>query len=134
MMKFMLDTNICIYIIKQKPQKVLEHFRRYSAGDIGISSITLAELQYGVAKSRYVQENQEALKEFVLPLEIARFGEDAARVYGTVRAGLEKSGKPIGAMDALIGAHALSLGLTLVTNNTKEFKQIKNLKVVDWAH
>jgi tRNA(fMet)-specific endonuclease VapC len=133
MMKFMLDTNICIYIIKQKPQKVLEHFRRYLAGDIGISSITLAELQYGVAKSRHVLENQEALKEFVLPLEIAQFDEEAARAYGTVRAGLEKSGKPIGAMDTLIGAHALSLGLTLVTNNTKEFKQIKNLKVVDWT-
>jgi len=133
MMKFMLDTNICIYIIKQKPQKVLEHFRRYLAGDIGISSITLAELQYGVAKSRHVLENQEALKEFVLPLEIAQFDEEAARAYGTVRAGLEKSVKPIGAMDTLIGAHALSLGLTLVTNNTKEFKQIKNLKVVDWT-
>lgn len=133
MMKFMLDTNICIYIIKKKPQKVLEHFRRYLAGDIGISSITLAELQYGVAKSQYVQENQEALKEFVLPLEIAQFGEEAARAYGTVRAGLEKSGKPIGAMDALIGAHAISLGVTLVSNNTKEFKQIKNLKVVDWT-
>ena len=132
-MKFMLDTNICIYIIKQKPQKVMEHFRRYLAGDVGISSITLAELQYGVAKSQHVQENQEALKEFVLPLEIAQFDEDAARAYGTVRAGLEKSGKPIGAMDTLIGAHALSLGLTLVTNNTKEFKQIKNLKVVDWT-
>ncbi len=133
MMKFMLDTNICIYIIKQKPQKVLEHFRRYLAGDIGISSITLAELQYGVAKSQYVLENQEALKEFVLPLEIAQFDEESARAYGTVRAGLEKSGKPIGAMDTLIGAHALSLGLTLVTNNKKEFKQIKNLKVVDWT-
>ena len=133
MMKFMLDTNICIYIIKKKPQKVLEHFRRCLAGDIGISSITLAELQYGVAKSQHVQENQEALKEFVLPLEIAQFDEEAARAYGTVRAGLEKSGKPIGAMDTLIGAHALSLGLTLVTNNTKEFKQIKNLKVVNWT-
>ena len=132
-MKFMLDTNICIYIIKKKPQKVLEHFRCYLAGDIGISSITLAELQYGVSKSQHVQGNQEALKEFVLPLEIAQFDEDAARVYGTVRAGLEKSGKPIGAMDTLIGAHALSLGLTLVTNNTKEFKQIKKIKVVDWT-
>ena len=133
MMKFMLDTNICIYIIKQKPQKVLEHFRSYLAGDIGISSITLAELQYGVAKSDHVQENQEALKEFVLPLEIAQFDEEAARVYGAVRARLEKSGKPIGSMDTLIGAHALSFGVTLVTNNTKEFRQIKDLKVVDWT-
>ena len=132
-MKFMLDTNICIYIIKQNPQKVLKHFRNYSIGDIGISSITLAELQYGVAKSHHVQKNQEALKEFVLPLEITHFGEEAAKAYGAVRAELEKIGKSIGSMDTLIGAHALSLEVTLVTNNTKEFRQIKNLKVVDWT-
>lgn len=132
-MKFMLDTNICIYIIKQKPQRVLKHFLDHSIGDIGISSITLAELQYGVAKSQHVQKNQEALNEFVLPLEIAHFAENAARVYGEVRASLEKAGKPIGSMDTLIGAHAHSLGATLVTNNTSEFRQIKGLKVVDWT-
>lgn len=132
-MKFMLDTNICIYIIKQKPQKVLKHFRDHSVGDIGISSITLAELQYGVAKSLHSQKNQEALNEFVLPLEIAHFAENAAKVYGEVRANLEKAGKPIGSMDMLIGAHALSLGAALVTNNTTEFRQIKGLKVVDWS-
>ena len=132
-MKFMLDTNICIYIIKQKPRKVLQHFMKYSAGDIGISSITLAELQYGVEKSQHVQRNQDALKEFVLPLEIAHFDEVAARSYGAIRVGLEKSGKPIGAMDTLIGAHALSLSVPLVTNNTKEFRQIKGQKVIDWT-
>jgi tRNA(fMet)-specific endonuclease VapC len=132
-MKLMLDTNICIYIIKQNPQKVLKHFRNYSIGDIGISSITLAELQYGVAKSHHVQRNQEALKEFVLPLETTHFDEEAAKAYGVVRAELEKIGKSIGSMDTLIGAHALSLGVTLVTNNTKEFRKIKNLKVVDWT-
>lgn len=132
-MKIMLDTNTCIYIIKQKPQRVLKHFRDYSIGDICISSITLAELQYGVAKSQYVQKNQEALNEFVLPLEIAHFAENAARVYGEVRANLEKAGKPIGSMDTLIGAHALRLGATLVTNNTSEFRQIKGLKVTDWT-
>lgn len=131
-MKFMLDTNTCIYLIKQKPQKVLQHFKAHSIGDIGISSITLAELEYGVAKSRHVQKNQLALYEFILPLEIAPFDENAAETYGAVRSMLEKNGTLIGSMDMLIGAHALSLGVTLVTNNMKEFKRIKNLKVVDW--
>jgi tRNA(fMet)-specific endonuclease VapC len=132
-MKFMLDTNICIYIIRQKPQNVLKHFNKYSPGEIGISSVTLAELQYGVAKSRYVQNNQEALREFILPLEVAPFEDEAAKVYGSVRAGLEASGKPVGSMDMLIGAHALSLGVILVTNNTKEFRRIKGLKIADWT-
>ena len=132
-MKYMLDTNICIYIIKQKPEKVLRHFRNNSIGDIGISSITLAELRFGVEKSRQVQNNRHALEEFILPLEIADFDEGAAVIYGVVRAALEKAGTPVGSMDMLIGAHALSLDLTLVTNNVREFKQIKNLKVVDWS-
>jgi len=132
-MKYMLDTNICIYLIKQNPAKVLKHFKSQAIGDIGISSITLAELRYGVSKSRHVEKNQEALDEFILPLEIADFDEKAAQEYGTIRAELERAGKPIGSMDMLIGAHAHALGATLVTNNTKEFKQIKNLKIVDWS-
>lgn len=132
-MKFMLDTNTCIYIIRQKSPGVLKHFKAYSVGDIGISSITLAELRYGVAKSQYIQKNQEALDEFILPLEIADFDEKAAKAYGEIRASLEKAGNPIGSMDMLIGAHALSLGITLVTNNLKEFRQIKHLKIVDWS-
>lgn len=131
-MKFMLDTNTCIYIIKQKPLGVLKHFKNHTIGDIGISSITLAELQYGVAKSQHIQKNQQALDAFILPLEIVDFDEKAAKVYGTIRAELEKAGKPIGSMDALIGAHALSLAVTLVTNDTKGFRQIKDLKVVNW--
>lgn len=132
-MKFMLDTNTCIYLIKQKPPEVQKHFKTHSAGDIGISSITLAELEYGVAKSRHIQKNQTALSEFILPLEIFDYNEKAAKTYGTVRTALEKDGIPIGAMDMLIGAHALSLGITLVTNNIKEFKRIKGLKVIDWT-
>lgn len=132
-MKFMLDTNTCIYIIKQKPAKVLKHFTTYSVGDIGISSITLAELRYGVAKSQQIQKNQEALDAFILPLEIADFDEKASRVYGIIRAALEKAGNPIGSMDMLIGSHTLSLGIPLVTNNIKEFKRIKGLKVIDWT-
>jgi len=132
-MKFMLDTNTCIYIIKQKPANALKHFKAYAVGDIGISSITLAELRFGVEKSQHIQKNQEALDAFILPLEIADFDEKAAKVYGEIRAALEKTGNPIGSMDMLIGAHALSLGLTLVTNNVKEFRKIKHLKVIDWT-
>jgi tRNA(fMet)-specific endonuclease VapC len=132
-MRYMLDTNICIYLIKQKPEKVLRHFKAHSVGEIGISSITLAELRYGVERSQQVQKNRQALEEFTLPLEIAAFDEAAAEVYGSVRAGLEQAGMPVGSMDMLIGAHALSLGITLVTNNLREFEKIKNLKVVDWS-
>ena len=132
-MKFMLDTNICIYIIKQKQEKVLKRFARYSPGDILISSITVAELRYGAEKSMHVLQNHDALSGFFVPLETAAFDEKAAGEYGKVRAQLEKKGQPIGSMDMLIGAHALSLGLTLVTNNTKEFKRIKGLKVENWT-
>lgn len=132
-MRFMLDTNICIYLIKQKPANVLKHFSSHDVGDVGISSITLAELQYGVSKSQHVQKNRHALSEFIQPLEIADFDEKAAESYGDIRATLEKAGTPIGSMDMLIGAHALSLGVTLVTNNVCEFKKIKGLKVVDWT-
>jgi len=132
-MRYMLDTNICIYLIKHKPEKVLRHFNAHSVGEIGISSITLAELRYGVERSQQVQKNRQALEDFTLPLEIAAFDEVAAEVYGSVRAGLEQAGTPVGSMDMLIGAHALSLGVTLVTNNLREFQKIKNLKVVDWS-
>ncbi len=132
-MKYLLDTNICIYLIKQKPPKVLKHFKSHAVGDIGISSITLAELRYGVSKSQHIERNRQALDEFILPLEIEDFDEKAAAEYGTIRADLEKAGKPIGSMDMLIAAHALAFGATLVTNNTKEFKQIRSLKVVDWT-
>ena len=133
-MKVMLDTNICIAIIKRKPPQVLRRFAAYQVGDIGISWVTLAELEFGVAKSRYQEQNQAALDDFVLPLEIAAFDREAARVYGRVRAALEKKGTPIGPLDVMIGAHALVLGATLVTNNTREFSRIKGLTVVDWLH
>jgi tRNA(fMet)-specific endonuclease VapC len=131
-MKVMLDTNICIAIIKRKPPQVLKRFTAYKVGEIGISWVTLAELEFGVAKSQHVEKNQAALDEFVLPLEIANFDREAARVYGRVRATLEKKGIPIGSLDMMIGAHALALGVTLATNNTREFSRIKGLTVVDW--
>ena len=132
-MKLMLDTNICIYIIKQQPASVLKHFLEYQVGDIGISSITLSELRYGVAKSKHRDKNAKALDEFIIPLDIVSFDEEAALAYGDIRADMEKAGTPIGAMDMLIAAHAKSLGVSLVTNNTREFIRIPGLDVVDWT-
>jgi tRNA(fMet)-specific endonuclease VapC len=132
-MKIMLDTNICIYIIKRQPAAVLRRFLQYQAGDICISSITLAELCYGVAKSAQQGKNAQALNEFIIPLEIVPFDEEAARLYGRIRASLEKSGKPIGSMDMLIAAHALSLGVLLATNNAREFSHIPALNILNWT-
>jgi tRNA(fMet)-specific endonuclease VapC len=132
-MKIMLDTNICIYIIKRQPAAVLKHFLEYQVGDIGISSITLSELRYGVAKSTHREKNTKALDEFIIPLEIVSFDEGAAHVYGEIRAALEKAGTPIGAMDMLIAAHAVSLSISLITNNTREFARIPALNCVDWT-
>lgn len=131
-MKLMLDTNICIYIIKQQPVAVLKRFLEYQIGDIGISSITLSELRYGVAKSTHQDKNTKALDEFITPLEVVSFDEEAAHIYGDIRAALEKAGTPIGAMDMLIAAHAVSLGIPLVTNNTREFVRIPTLNIIDW--
>jgi tRNA(fMet)-specific endonuclease VapC len=132
-MKFLLDTNMCIYLIKKKPPQVLQKFTDYSVGEIGISSITVAELQYGVEKSQHSTKNRRALEQFLIPLIIADFDEQAAEVYGKVRAALEAQGMPIGALDTLIAAQALSLGVTLVTNNTREFSRVPDLNLVNWA-
>ncbi|MBI3372653.1 MAG: type II toxin-antitoxin system VapC family toxin [Betaproteobacteria bacterium] len=131
-MKVMLDTNTCIAVIKRKPPQVLRRLNDYKVGEIGISWVTLAELEFGVAKSQHHEKNKSALDEFVLPLEIAKLDREAARVYGQIRAALEKKGTPIGALDMMIGAHALSLGVTLATGNLREFSRIKGLTVVDW--
>jgi tRNA(fMet)-specific endonuclease VapC len=131
-MKVMLDTNICIYIIKQKPEAVLARFRAFQVGDVGISTITLAELQYGAMKSARPKQNRESLKEFVAPLDVASFDNAASEAYGEIRVALEKSGRPVGAMDLLIAAHALSLDARLVTNNEKEFKRVRGLRVENW--
>jgi len=129
----LLDTNICIYIIKRKPDEVLEHFQKYHPGDIGISSITLAELQYGVAKSQAQKRNVEALSEFLIPIEVLPFSESATQAYGSIRALLEQQKKIIGSMDLLIAAHAISLDAVLVTNNVKEFERVPGLKIENWV-
>ncbi len=132
-MKLLLDTNICIYIIKQQPAEVLKRFLEFQVGDIGLSSITLSELRYGVAKSAHREKNAKALDEFIIPLEVVPFDEQAAHAYGAIRAVLEKAGTPIGSMDMLIAAHAVSLGIPLVTNNTREFARISDLSILDWT-
>lgn len=131
-MKVMLDTNTCIYIIKRRPQSVLERFQSFPVGDIGISSITLAELEYGAAKSAQPRKNREALEQFVSPLSVAAFDRGATEAYGRIRAALERRGLPIGSMDMLIAAHAVSLGVNLVTNNEREFRRVSGLRVENW--
>lgn len=129
----LLDTNICIYIIKEKPAEVLRRFERYTVGDIGVSSVTAAELYFGVHKSRHPARNDRALEQFLLPLPVLEFGQKAAAACGWIRADLEKAGTPIGPLDTLIAAHAVSLNLTLVTNNPREFSRIPDLKVENWV-
>lgn len=131
MLRYLLDTNICIYLINQRPPHVEQTFRRYRIGEIGVSSVTVAELAFGVAKSGSPR-NRAALERFLLELEVAPFDEMAAWRYGDVRAALERQGRPIGGMDLQIAAHALSLDLTLVTNNLKEFSRVEDLKLENW--
>jgi tRNA(fMet)-specific endonuclease VapC len=132
-MEYLLDTNICIYIIKKKPSGVFEKFRKLAIGDVGISTITLAELQYGVEKSSDRIKNKEALEKFLTPLEIIDFGYEATIEYGKVRSDLEKKGTPIGPLDMLIASHALSLDVILVTNNVKEFNRVNGLRIENWV-
>ena len=132
-MEYLLDTNICIYIIKKRPIGVFEKFKSLSIGSIGISSITLAELQYGIMKSSFPEKNQEALDKFITPLEIIDFDYNATIEYGKIRADLERRGTSIGPLDTLIAAHDKSLDLILVTNNEKEFERILGLKVENWT-
>ncbi len=132
-MKYLLDTNICIYIINEKPDKVLRKFEQYPVHEFGISSITHAELQYGVEKSKNKNTNQDALDEFLLPLTILPFhGKKLGTFYGKIRASLESKGNTIGPLDMLIAAHVLSLDLTIISNNIKEFSRIPNLKCENW--
>ncbi len=133
MIRYMLDTNTCIHLIKRKPASVVERLLALPISEVGISSITLAELEYGVARSSRPEQNRDALVGFLAPLEIEVFGNEAAACYGALRAGLERIGKPIGAMDLLIAAHALSLSSILVTNNVREFERVPGLVVENWV-
>lgn len=132
-MRFLLDTDMCIYLIKGRPEQALERLQSLSISDVGISSITLGELEYGVAKSSRPAQNKMALMEFVAPLEIAPFDDEAAAAYGHVRRSLEAQGTPICPLDTLVAAQALSLGCTLVTNNQREFARVPGLLTENWA-
>ena len=132
-MKYLLDTNICIYIINEKPGSVLRKFEQYPVYEFGVSAITQAELQYGVSKSKQKNRNQAALDEFLLPLTILPFhGRRLVERYGKIRVFLESNGEKIGPFDTLIAAHALSLDLTIITNNIREFSRIPKLKCENW--
>ena len=130
---YLIDTNICIYIMNEYPPEVIQKFREIGVGNICISSITVSELQYGVHKSKQIKKNRKRLDEFLSPFEISSYDESASKHYGQIRSYLEKQGNLIGPLDMLIAAHALSENLTLITNNEKEFKRVKSLKVENWV-
>ena len=132
-MNYLIDTDICIYIMNNRPLEVIRRFRNLELGQVGVSSITVSELQYGVSKSKRQKENQQRLDEFLLPFEIVPYDHTASRQYGDIRADLEKRGVVIGPLDLLIAAHAASRDLVLVTNNEKEFGRIQSLKVENWV-
>ncbi len=132
MVRFLLDTNICLELIRGRAPAVLARLRRRKIGSIGISAITLAELRYGVAKSSDPARNTIALAHFCAPLEICPFDHAVAAAYGEVRAALERAGTPIGPLDTLIAAHAVALGAGVVTNNEREFGRVPGLRVENW--
>ena len=129
----MLDTNICIYIIKNRPKSVKERFLEFEIGELCISTITVSKLMYGAFKSEYTEKNLKAIENFLIPFEIVDYDFMAAVEYGKIRAYLEKSGRVIGNMDMQIAGHALSLDIGLVTNNTKEFERVKGLMLDNWV-
>lgn len=132
-MKYMLDTNICIFTIKRKPESVVQKVLANPPEDICISSITYAELVHGVEKSVAKEKNRIALTLLLSEIRIMPFDHQAAQAYGVIKADLQKKGKTIGPLDTLIAAHAKALDLTLVTNNTREFIRVEGLRLEDWA-
>ena len=132
-MKVLLDSDICIYIIKRKPADVLKRFQEFEPGEIAVSSITVAELMYAASKSQKPRQNQSAIEQFLTPLSVLPFDDTSAVIYGHVRANLERLGTPIGPFDTLIAAQALQQKVVLVTNNVREFARIPGLVVENWV-
>lgn len=132
-MRYMLDTNICIHVIKNRPETVIQNFLKHEPTELCISSITYAELMHGVEKSQDAERNRVAMMLFLSPISILEFDNYAAEEYGKIRADLERKGTLIGPMDMLIAAHARSEGLVLVTNNTREFNRVEDLHVENWT-
>lgn len=131
-MRYLLDTNICIYIINRRPEHVFEVFSKYEVGELCISSITTSELYYGVEKSKNKTKNLQALDKFISPFSIVTYDNNDAEIYGKIRTKIENKGQIIGAMDLMIAAQALAKKFVLVTNNEKEFKGINKLKIENW--
>jgi tRNA(fMet)-specific endonuclease VapC len=131
--KYLLDTNTCIYIVNKKPPSAVNHIQSKQPDEVVISTITIAELEYGVYRSKHVDQNRIALLEFLVPFLILDFDQSAAAVYGSVRASLEQKGIPIGPMDLLLASQALSQHLILVTNNEREFRRVEGLQTENWA-
>jgi len=132
-MKFLIDTNICIYIINNRVEGSSHWIRSAGIENVCISSISIAELEYGISKSVKFEETQNALYKFLSGFNILDFDLNAAQAYGKIRSDLQKSGTPIGSMDMLIAATAISRKMTLVSNNEKEFNRISNLETVNWV-
>ncbi|HTG58114.1 MAG TPA: type II toxin-antitoxin system VapC family toxin [Terriglobia bacterium] len=132
-MRYLLDTNICIYIAKRKPSGVLARLQQLRLGDIGMSVVTYLELVYGAWRSEQVETNLARLEQLRHLIPVQSLGADVGGYYGRLRAELERKGVPIGAYDLMIAAHALSLGLTLVTNNVREFARVDGLRLDNWA-
>ena len=132
-MKYLLDTNICVFVIRRKSTGVVARLEQHAAEEIGISAVTLGELRYGADKSERPAQNHAALDAFLVPLMTVDFDADAADFYGKVRAELERRGTPIGPLDTMIAAHAICLGIPLVTNNTAEFSRVPGLQLEDWT-
>jgi len=132
-MKYMLDTNICIYYINKKPLHIMKKVQKYMLEGICISVITLAELEHGVAKSAYPQQNADGLARFLSVFDVLPFGGEAATMYGIIQADLQRKGIPISPMDTLIAAHAKAEDVTLVTNNVREFERVDGLYLENWA-
>lgn len=133
-MRYMLDTNICIYCIKHKPIEVFSRLQKCIDDDVCISVITYCELLHGIEKSKAIEKNKLALNLLLSNIDILSFDDLAAEQYGKIRANLENKGTPIGTLDTMIAAHAKSLDCTLVTNNIKEFKRVDNLKLENWVN
>ena len=131
-MRYMVDTDICIYAMKNRPPEVMQAWRQHAEHGIGVSMITVCELEYGTAKSGSAR-NASLLQQFLAPLEVADFDREASRRYGVLRAQLEGAGTPIGPLDMQIAAHALALGVTLVSNNLREFDRVPGLRLANWA-
>lgn len=132
-MKYLLDTNICVFLFRRKFPSVLQRLHQTQAGEVGISAVTLAELRYGADRSSDPPKNHAVIDAFLTTVAVVEFREDAARLYGLVRSDLESRGTPIGPLDNMIAAHTLSLGVTLVTNNVREFSRVTGLVVEDWC-